>query len=571
MSKLRISDDLSLPIDAVTQTFGVLAKRGVGKTYTASVMAEEMLAANQQVVVLDPTGAWFGLRSSADGRGPGFPILVAGGDQGDIPLRDGSGEVMARAIVERRFSAVLDLSLFRKGEQRRFVTPFLETLYRLNREAVHLFVDEADDICPQKPFGDEAQMVGAMEDVVKRGRRKGIGCTLITQRPADLAKQVLTQCEVLVSMRLTHPRDIAAIKEWVNVHADPGLAAEMIASLPALPVGTAWVWSPGWGDVFKRVQVRQRRTFDSSATPKAGEKQRVPKSRAEIDIDALGAEIAAAAQEAKASDPKALKAELAKVQAELAKLRATPAATLKSEPQRVEVAVLKDGQLARAEKLVESLETVVQRAREALEEIAGAVRKVVHPAPVPAAARVAPAAPARPVPVSARVTEPSPSNGSAGLGKCERAILSVLSQFPDGCEAGKLTLLSGYRYTGSFRNSLGALRTAGLIDGDNGGTMRITPAGMAHGPFPELPTGRALVDYWLTNPHFGLCERKILGVLVESPDGMTTDELCKVTGYGYTGSFRNSLGALRTAGVLVGRNSELMKASEELLDAATAR
>lgn len=56
--------------------------------------------------------------------------------------------------------------------------------------------------------------------------------------------------------------------------------------------------------------------------------------------------------------------------------------------------------------------------------------------------------------------------------QCERSILSVLAQFPEGCEASKLTLLAGYRYSGGFRNSLGALRTTGYIVGENTGTMR---------------------------------------------------------------------------------------------------
>jgi hypothetical protein len=88
-------------------------------------------------------------------------------------------------------------------------------------------------------------------------------------------------------MRLTHPRDIAAIKEWVNVHADPEQAQEMIASLAALPIGTAWFWSPGWLDVFRKVKIRRRETFDSSATPKVGDAPRRPRTLAEVDVQAL--------------------------------------------------------------------------------------------------------------------------------------------------------------------------------------------------------------------------------------------------------------------------------------------
>jgi hypothetical protein len=41
--------------------------------------------------------------------------------------------------------------------------------------------------------------------------------------------------------------------------------------------------------------------------------------------------------------------------------------------------------------------------------------------------------------------------------------------------------------------------------------------------------------------------------------------LCRATGYEWSGGFRNSLSTLRTAGVLIGRNGERMRASEELV------
>jgi DNA helicase HerA-like ATPase len=47
---LRLSHDFSIPAEAVTQTFAILAKRGVGKTYTAAVMTEEFLKLHLPVV-----------------------------------------------------------------------------------------------------------------------------------------------------------------------------------------------------------------------------------------------------------------------------------------------------------------------------------------------------------------------------------------------------------------------------------------------------------------------------------------------------------------------------------------
>jgi DNA helicase HerA-like ATPase len=257
MNRLNVGERFSLPIDFVTETQAILAMRRVGKTYTASVEAEELLKLNQQIVVIDPTGAWWGLKSSADGRSPGFSIPVFGGEHADVPLEEGAGAVIANALIEHRFSAILDVSLLRKNAMKRFATAFLEELYHKNREALHLFMDEADLFAPQKPFKGDEQVLGAMEDIVRRGGVRGIGCTLITQRPSVLNKDVLTQCGILVTLRMSHPHDIAPIDEWVREHGDEARLKEMRGSLSTLPKGTGWFWGPGL-DIFSKVSIRAR-------------------------------------------------------------------------------------------------------------------------------------------------------------------------------------------------------------------------------------------------------------------------------------------------------------------------
>src|SRR6266498_3265694 len=284
---LRIAENLELPRDAITQTFAILAKRGVGKTYTASVVVEEIIKAVLPVVVIDPVGVWWGLRASADGKGPGLPIVIAGGDHADVPITPGGGEAVARLVVEENLSLVIDLSLLRKHERIHFMTDFAETLYHLNRTARHLVLDEADAFAPQRPMQGEQRMLGAMEDIVRRGRALGLGVTLISQRSAALNKNVLTQAEVLVTLRLISPQDRAAVDEWVRVHGTEEQRNEMMSSLPSLPVGTAWFWSPGWLDIFERVKVRQRETFDSSSTPKVGQVVTVPQHEELARLEAV--------------------------------------------------------------------------------------------------------------------------------------------------------------------------------------------------------------------------------------------------------------------------------------------
>jgi DNA helicase HerA-like ATPase len=234
---LKLSKDLSLPDEAVCQTIAVLAKRRAGKSYTMRRLAEQLHKAGQQVVIVDPKGDQWGIRSAADGKAPGLPIVILGGERADVPLESGSGEVVAKLVVEERVSVLLDLSLFRKHEVATFMTGFLENLYRLKAREVYrtplmLVIDEADAVAPQKPQKGEERMLGAAEDIVRRGGQRGIGCVLVTQRSAVLNKNVLTQAQVLIALRTIAPQDLAAMSAWIDVHGTEQQKRTLMESLP---------------------------------------------------------------------------------------------------------------------------------------------------------------------------------------------------------------------------------------------------------------------------------------------------------------------------------------------------
>ena len=68
---LGISVDLTLPADAVTQTFAILAERGVGKTYPALALVEELLGAGARGIIADPVGVCSGFWAGRNGKDPG--------------------------------------------------------------------------------------------------------------------------------------------------------------------------------------------------------------------------------------------------------------------------------------------------------------------------------------------------------------------------------------------------------------------------------------------------------------------------------------------------------------------
>lgn len=545
---LRLGEDFALPLEAVTETFAILGKRGSGKTSTAVVMVEEMISAGLPVVVVDPVGVWWGLRSSADGSGDGLPVVIFGGDHADLPLQETTGTLLADVIIEQRFPAVIDLSALSKSAGRRFMADFAERLYHRNRRALHLVLDEADLHAPQRTAAEGARLLGAIEDLVRRGRARGLGCTLITQRPAVLNKDILGQAEVLITLRMTGPRDVAAIDEWVRLHAQDDDAQEVKGSLPSLPVGTAWVWSPGWLALLQRVAVRARQTFDSSATPKPGQQRVVPERMTPIDLAQLGEQITAWSEQAEQEDAAQLRAQIAILRRQLQD---------RPVPEPVTVPVLTDDDRALLgrchEQLTEmaaDLATVLARARQAPPRSGG------QPHPTPAEDH--PPAPVRP-----------DTNGRPELPKAQRALLFVLVQQGRALTAQQLAVLSGYSIrSSSFANALGGLRSAGLALGGRT-AIRVTDAGRhAAGEVPPLPQGPALIEYWVSR--LGRAERTLLVTLVGCwPQALNADQLSTASGYSRTSSsFTNALGRLRGLGLARG-GREAITASDELGSATT--
>lgn len=262
--------DQPIPLAAQDSCVAIVGRTGSGKTTAARGAVEMLLDASRQVVVIDPTGVWWGLRILAASGAGGFPIEVLGGDHSDVPLSPDSGAAVASLIVDRRLSVVLDTSLMTMGERRRFYQPLLETLYQRNRAPLHLVVDEADELAPQKPLPDQTVVLNRMEQIVRRGRSRGFRSLLITQRPAVLNKNCLSQAGLLVAMQLTAAQDRAAIGAWIEGQADRAEAKELLAALPKLGRGEGYVWWPTRGGPQLQA-FPQARSFDSGRAPEAGE------------------------------------------------------------------------------------------------------------------------------------------------------------------------------------------------------------------------------------------------------------------------------------------------------------
>jgi hypothetical protein len=505
----------------------------MGKTYAAKNLAEEFVKAKLPFVVLDPLGAWWGLRLDADGKRKGLPITILGGDYGDLPLEPtiAAGTEIAEFVVERPGHYLLDLSSFKSdAEQDRFAEGFATRLFRVKqsrtkRQPVMVFVDEADAFAPQQPMHGQEKMLGAYRTLMRRGRLFGIGMVAITQRPAALNKNVLTQAEMLIVGQVTGSQDRQAIDLWVKEHATEDQRAEFLKSMAGLQKGEMWFWSPSWLRVFEQVRIRKAETFDSSKTPEPDEQLPEPVPLDEKAKAALEKRLAATIERAKQEDPDELHKEIRRLKAELVK---RPTETkVEKVMERFEVPIFRDGEVSRLEKAVGALADFGAELQVVAKEIGGAMR---------AAATVKAPVISQKVPSLAREPRPrvhiSQVETDEPLGKGERTVLTVLAQWPEGRTHSELAFLAGYSSRASTLGViLAKLRRVGYVAPDQ--PIRLTPEGAAAvGGYEELPTGAGLLDHWLRHPRMGEGERKVLRVLIDVyPEALSHDELCEATGY----------------------------------------
>jgi uncharacterized protein len=173
-----------VPDAALEADIATVAQKGAGKTYANRGLVERLLDGGRRTIVLDPLNSWWGLKAMADGS-PGYPVVVIGGPNGDLPLDPKGGERLGTVMAESTASVVLDVSELKRAELIAFATAFLGELYRVNRAPLWLVLEEADVFAPQSPAADGTR---AMHDVVDQIARRA-GRWVVVQRRKPRARR----------------------------------------------------------------------------------------------------------------------------------------------------------------------------------------------------------------------------------------------------------------------------------------------------------------------------------------------------------------------------------------------
>lgn len=547
---------LPIPTAALDDRLAFVGNTGSGKTYSAGTAIERLLSSGARAVIPDPLGVWWGLALADDGKTPSTyrkreQLVIFGGDRGDLPLTEHAGALIGETVAGMKESCILDMSgIGTKAAERRFMLAFLTALYKHKTvDPLHVVFDEADMWAPQRVLdkeGEAMKLLGMMETVCRRGRVRGFIPWLITQRPAVVSKNVLSQVDGLVAFKLTSVQDRDAIGDWVEGQADKAQWKAMWADMATLERGRGMVWIPGRG-ILKTSQFPTKATFDSSRTPGRGERLLTAGALQPVNLDKLKDRLAKVEQESKASDPKALRGEIARLQRELT-YKSTSAPTAASVKAAEDAgyasgygAGIQVGWSQALEKVGTQIRLMTHQ-MENMREAALALGPLLSqkrptmtevPRPAPTIPRVLPAVAPQAVSRASR-TAPIGDGSISGVGQ---RILNACSEMEAICRNAPprtlVAIMCGYENVKStgFAKALSGLSASGLVVYPTSGTVRLTDEGRALAAPVDRPSSAQEVQSRVIDV-LGPTAGKILSTLIENyPSPVLRSDVAARAGY----------------------------------------
>src|SRR6056297_1104659 len=246
---------VDLPVVEILTGRGfITGKSGSGKSNTASVVAEKLLDSGFGILIVDIDGEYYGLKEE-------YEILHVGADEEcDIQVTVEHAGKIASLALEQNVPIILDVSSFLdEDEAEELLTEVSKQLFakeKKHKQPLLMLVEECHEWIPEK--GSVGEVGKMLIKIGKRGRKHGLGIVGISQRPADVKKDFITQCDWLVWHRLTWRNDTKVVGRI--------LGSEYADAVEELGDGEGFLVAD-WSDDIRRVQFHRKETFDAGATP----------------------------------------------------------------------------------------------------------------------------------------------------------------------------------------------------------------------------------------------------------------------------------------------------------------
>ncbi|WP_135828347.1 helicase HerA domain-containing protein [Halorussus halobius] len=248
-------DPVKLPVvEVLTGRAFITGKSGSGKSNTMSVVAEKLLDGGYPVMIVDTDGEYYGLKEE-------YELLHAGADdECDIQVEPQHAEKLASLALEDNVPIILDVSGYLdEDDGKELLKAVAQQLFAKEKKLKKPFLMVVEEVHEYIPEGGGMDECGRMLiKIGKRGRKHGLGIAGISQRPADVKKDFITQCDWLVWHRLTWNNDTNVVGRILgNDYAD---------AIEDMGDGEAFL-TTDWSEQTRRVQFHRKQTFDAGATP----------------------------------------------------------------------------------------------------------------------------------------------------------------------------------------------------------------------------------------------------------------------------------------------------------------
>ncbi len=205
--ELNISEEFKInPDNLMASRTCLISQSGGGKSYAIGVICEELCKNKLGFAIIDPEGEYAGLKEKYD-------ILWIGNNKNsELRLEKIDFKKLANLIISKNIPVILDVS--NAVDEKKSVSDFCSALYEEEsrlRMPYLLILEEADKYSPNIGKG-----LMIIEEIARRGRKRGLGLLIASQRPAFVNKNILSQCNNQFLGKLTIKNDIDAVKVFFS-------------------------------------------------------------------------------------------------------------------------------------------------------------------------------------------------------------------------------------------------------------------------------------------------------------------------------------------------------------------
>jgi hypothetical protein len=144
-------------------------------------------------------------------------------------------------IAKKGQMTIMNLKGIKPAMQELVVSKLAYDLFEARKQnkipAFFFLVEEAHRFCPERGVG-KAMSLPILRTVAAEGRKFGMGLGIVTQRPAKVDKNVLSQANTQIILKVTNPNDINAISKSLE-----NFTPELEEVMKNLTMGTALISS----------------------------------------------------------------------------------------------------------------------------------------------------------------------------------------------------------------------------------------------------------------------------------------------------------------------------------------